>query len=96
MMKRLIISEPWDFVNHNTKSNIVDVKISDEIMLEGKTSLILSVLEPFALKEYQIRFLLAKPRYIEKSHIYNLFYLDGLNKVDLDNVGEFLFVGSMK
>jgi hypothetical protein len=95
--RKILISEPWGFINPKTNSNSIIFIHENQVQYMGEKIDLVRVVEPFDYLGLLVEMLILVPRYQEgKSHkTFNVLHIDEIGSNNVIETAKFLFIGSL-
>lgn len=97
-VKRVIISEPWDFMNPYSNDNSIELVLECRTECFGKDGVVASLVQPFLYKGNFLTTLKLVPRYAENpvDKTYNILCCSNTTGETTCENAIFLFIGELE
>ena len=95
--RKLVISEPWGFINPKTNDNSIVFIHENLVQYMGEKIDLVRVVKPFDYLGLRVEMLILVPRYQEvKNHkTVNVLHIEEVASSDVIEKAKFLFIGSL-
>ena len=93
--KKLLIGEPWDFVNPHTENSIIEVIYEQTVIHKDVVAEIYVVTQPFYYNDYYIKRLILHSRHNPKTSTYNIHVIKDGVEYNSDVESKYIFIGDL-
>lgn len=95
--QKIIISEPWDFVNPRSNDNSMTFSQKKQIEYKGTKVDLVRLVKPFEYLGQQVEMLILVPRYQKKNNMtFNILIVDEDTSSDVIENAKYMFIGSLE
>lgn len=95
--KKIIISEPWDFINPRTNDNSISFSQKKQVDYNNMKVDLVRLVKPFEYLGQQIEMLILVPRYQKNNNMtFNVLIVDRDTSSDAIENAKYMFIGSLE
>ncbi|PKK99048.1 MAG: hypothetical protein CVV57_04370 [Tenericutes bacterium HGW-Tenericutes-2] len=94
---KIIISEPWDFINPRTNDNSMTFSHKKQVEYKGTKVDLVRLVKPFEYLGQQVEILILVPRYQKKNNkTFNILIVDEDTSDNVIDNAKYMFIGSLE